>query len=88
MREEFSDSVLAAAEEVVAEDITTLPLKTEHLPRRNLLNEFFVTIDGADTRDIDDGVSVEKQGDNYVLSVHIADVSHYVKAGGELDKEA
>lgn len=88
LREEFPDSVLAAAEEVAAEDITTLPLKTEHLPRRNLLNEFFVTIDGADTRDIDDGVSVEKQGDNYVLSVHIADVSHYVKAGGELDQEA
>ena len=88
LREEFPDSVLAAAEEVAAEDITTLPLKTEHLPRRNLLNEFFVTVDGADTRDIDDGVSVKKQGDNYVLSVHIADVSHYVKAGGELDKEA
>lgn len=88
LREEFPDSVLAAAEEVAAEDITTLPLKTEPLPRRNLLNEFFVTIDGADTRDIDDGVSVVKQGDNYVLSVHIADVSHYVKAGGELDKEA
>ena len=80
LRDEFPDSVLAAAEEVAAEDITTLPLKTEPLPRRNLLNEFFVTIDGADTRDIDDGVSVEKQGDNYVLSVHIADVSHYVKA--------
>lgn len=88
LREEFPDSVLASAEEVAAEDITTLPLKTELLPRRNLLNEFFVTIDGADTRDIDDGVSVVKQGDNYVLSVHIADVSHYVKAGGELDKEA
>lgn len=88
LREEFSDSVLAAAEEVAAEDITTLPLKTEPLPRRNLLNEFFVTIDGADTRDIDDGISVVKQGENYVLSVHIADVSHYVKAGGELDKEA
>lgn len=88
LREEFPDSVLASAEEVAAEDITTLPLKTELLPRRNLLNEFFVTVDGADTRDIDDGVSVQKQGDNYVLSVHIADVSHYVKAGGELDKEA
>ena len=88
LREDFPDSVLAAAEEVAAEDITTLPLKTEPLPRRNLLSEFFVTIDGADTRDIDDGVSVVKQGDNYVLSVHIADVSHYVKAGGELDKEA
>lgn len=88
LREDFPDSVLAAAEEVAAEDITALPLKTELLPRRNLLNEFFVTIDGADTRDIDDGVSVVKQGDNYVLSVHIADVSHYVKAGGELDKEA
>ena len=88
LREEFSEAVLSAAEEVAAEKIDALPLKTEPLPRRNLLNEFFVTIDGADTRDIDDGVSVQKQGENYVLSVHIADVSHYVKAGGELDKEA
>lgn len=88
LREEFPEPVLSAAEEVSAEKIDTLPLKTESIPRRNLLNEFFVTIDGADTRDIDDGVSVRKQGENYVLSVHIADVSHYVLPGGELDKEA
>ena len=88
LREEFPEPVLSAAEEVAAEKIDTLPLKTESIPRRNLLNEFFVTIDGADTRDIDDGVSVQKQGENYVLSVHIADVSHYVLPGGELDKEA
>ena len=88
LREEFPEPVFSAAEEVAAEKIDTLPLKTEALPRRNLLNEFFVTIDGADTRDIDDGVSVFRQGENYVLSVHIADVSHYVLPGGELDKEA
>ena len=88
LREEFPEPALSAAEEVAAENVGTLPLKTENIPRRNLLNEFFVTIDGADTRDIDDGVSVQKQGENYVLSVHIADVSHYVLPGGELDKEA
>jgi ribonuclease R len=47
-----------------------------------------VTIDGEDSRDFDDAVFCQREGNNWRLVVAIADVSHYVPIGGELDKEA
>ncbi len=52
--------------------------------RTDLTKEMIFTIDGDDTKDIDDAISVKKDGKNYVLGVHIADVSNYVKVGSAL----
>lgn len=56
--------------------------------RKDLRKLYTVTIDGADAKDFDDAISVEKRGKYYNLYVHIADVSHYVKEGTALDKDA
>lgn len=56
--------------------------------RKDYRNKLTITIDGDDSKDFDDAVTVEKSGNNYLLYVHIADVSHYVQPNGELDKEA
>ena len=57
--------------------------------RLDLRGKELFTIDGEDAKDLDDAVYVEKNKDgNYVLGVHIADVSNYVKEGTQLDKEA
>ena len=56
--------------------------------RLDLRNELTLTIDGEDAKDLDDAVSLVKNGETYQLGVHIADVSHFVKPGTLLDKEA
>ena len=57
--------------------------------RLDLRSKSIFTIDGADAKDFDDAVSLEPLGGGRVrLGVHIADVSHYVSAGTELDREA
>lgn len=57
--------------------------------RLDLREELVITIDGADAKDLDDAVSLKRDGEGrWVLGVHIADVSHYVAAHSALDREA
>ncbi len=79
----FSDAVMEETEKIPTE-----VLSNEFTNRRDLRDKVIFTIDGDDTKDIDDAISVEKKGDNYILGVHIADVSYYVKEGTEIYKEA
>ena len=84
LKEEFPSGVEEAAQKQEERGI----LPSDLLGRRDFRNLPIVTIDGEDTRDIDDAVCVEKVDEDYLLSVHIADVSHYVKYRSPLDKEA
>ena len=56
--------------------------------RTDLTHLQTVTIDGEDAKDLDDAISLSKEGDIYHLGVHIADVSNYVQGGSALDREA
>ena len=80
----FSDEVL---EEV--ESIPNEVSSSEILGRKDLRDEIIFTIDGNDTKDIDDAISIKKlENGNYELGVHIADVSYYVKPGTKLYDDA
>ncbi|MCF7924600.1 MAG: ribonuclease R [Candidatus Izimaplasma sp.] len=74
---EYAKSV---SQEVITEEINT---------RKDLRKETIFTIDGESTKDIDDAISIQKtDNNNYILGVHIADVSYYVKEDSVLDKSA
>ena len=80
----FPDDV---KEEVKTINMEVLPEELEG--RRDLRDMEIFTIDGDDTKDIDDAISIEKfVNGHYKLGVHIADVSYYVKEGSPLDNEA
>jgi ribonuclease R len=81
---EFPAPVVAEAERIPAD----IPA-TEIARRRDLRSDRCVTIDPVDAKDFDDAVSLEPlENGNWRLGVHIADVSHYVREGSELDREA
>lgn len=80
----FEESVLNEAKQVSVNEIHP----KEILSRLDLRKENIFTIDSADSKDLDDAISIKKTKSGYVLGVHIADVSFFVKHGGELDKEA
>ena len=75
----------------VEEELKNIPDHVEEkelVNRRDLTNQMIFTIDGDDTKDIDDAISLEMKDDLYVLGVHIADVSNYVKENTALGDEA
>lgn len=80
---EFPESVKKAIN-----DISDVVSEKDKAGRVDLRNVQMVTIDGEDAKDLDDAVSISKEGPVYHLGVHIADVSHYVTEGSALDKEA
>lgn len=80
----FPDEVVAAADAIPGE-VTDEAIRG----RSDLRERKIVTIDGETARDFDDAVEVlERAGGGWTLGVHIADVSHYVAAGGVIDREA
>ena len=84
VRQEFPEDVL---EEARAYDNAVID-QTEAAKRLDLRTIPIFTIDSAETKDIDDAISLQKLADGYELGVHIADVSHYVRPGSALDTEA
>ncbi len=80
----FDEATQAEARKVAAKGIQP----SELMDRLDLTGYNIFTIDGADTKDIDDAISLEKVGDFWELGVHIADVSYYVKPNTALDNEA
>jgi ribonuclease R len=80
---EFPEKVMNQAERV-PEQIS----EADMLGRMDLREVPMVTIDGEDAKDLDDAVSLKRDGENYVLGVHIADVANYVQERSAMDREA
>lgn len=84
VRQEFDKEVIEQAKKISSRGISDKELEG----RVDLTAEPIFTIDSADSKDLDDAVSLTRDGDNWKLGVHIADVSHYVGENTPLDKEA
>jgi len=84
IEDKFSDEVIKELD-----SIPDTVSEEEKAGRRDLRDEVIFTIDGDDTKDIDDAISIERlENGNYKLGVHIADVSNYVKEGTKLYETA
>jgi len=81
--EEFSPEVMAQLEE-----IPDAVREEDKAGRKDLRELPTVTIDGEEAKDLDDAITLEKTEQGYRLGVHIADVTHYVREGSPLDREA
>ena len=79
----FPEKVLNQAERV-AKDVSIADMAG----RMDLRDWQMVTIDGEDAKDLDDAISITRDGNNYILGVHIADVTNYVQENSALDREA
>ncbi|MCM1508311.1 MAG: ribonuclease R [Ruminococcus flavefaciens] len=82
--DEFPEEVLKEARKISEGGVQEYSFNN----RENLCDMNIFTIDGAESKDLDDAVSVQKTDYGYLLGVHIADVSHYVRGNSNLDKEA
>ncbi len=80
---DFSEKVLNQAERV-AKEVS----EADRNGRMDLRAWTMVTIDGEDAKDLDDAISITKDGEHYILGVHIADVTNYVQENSALDREA
>ena len=80
---DFSEKIMHQVQNV-AKDVTPADMAG----RMDLRDWMMVTIDGEDAKDLDDAVSLVKDGENYILGVHIADVTNYVQENSALDREA
>ncbi len=81
--DKFPENVIRDSQNLIGE------ISQEEISKRkDLRNDFIFTIDGETAKDFDDAVCIEKVKDGFLLGVHIADVSHYVKEGGFIDAEA
>ncbi len=79
----FGEKILNQAERV-AKEVSSADMAG----RMDLRDWTMVTIDGEDAKDLDDAISIRKDGEHYVLGVHIADVTNYVQEKSALDREA
>ena len=80
---EFNEKILRQVQNV-AKPVS----EADMAGRMDLRNWQMVTIDGEDAKDLDDAVSLTMDGENYILGVHIADVTNYVQEHSALDVEA
>lgn len=85
---DFSKEVLDAAKNLTNRKICPAQMVSVENRRKDLTNLPLITIDGQSTLDFDDALSIEQEGNHYILGVHIVDVGHFIKKGDVVDLEA